>query len=60
MAARRSGTVGGMKLLRTAALAGIAKKVYDEARKPENQAKIKNAANRAKAEYDKRRKPRPH
>jgi hypothetical protein len=30
-----------MKLLRSAIVAGIAKKVFDEARKPENQAKIK-------------------
>ena len=29
--------------MRTAVLAGVAKKVYDEARKPENQARI-NAA----------------
>jgi hypothetical protein len=32
-----------MKLMRTAALVGIAKKLYDESRKPENQARI-NAA----------------
>jgi hypothetical protein len=32
-----------MKLMKTAALAGLAKKLYDEARKPENQARI-NAA----------------
>ena len=32
-----------MKLLRTAAMAGIAKKVYDEARKPHNQQKIREA-----------------
>lgn len=37
-----------MKLLRMAAVAGIAKKVYDEARKPENQAKIRAAAERVK------------
>jgi hypothetical protein len=30
-----------MKLLRSAIVAGIAKKVFDEARKPQNQAKIK-------------------
>ena len=30
-----------MKLLRSAIVAGIAKKVIDEARKPHNQAKIK-------------------
>jgi hypothetical protein len=38
-----------MKLIRTAALAGIAKKVYDEARKPHNQAKIKQAVEQVKA-----------
>ncbi len=32
-----------MKLMRTAALAGIAKKLYDESRKPHNQAKIQKA-----------------
>jgi hypothetical protein len=30
-----------MKLLRSAVVAGLAKKVIDEARKPHNQAKIK-------------------
>ena len=38
-----------MKLLRSAAALGIAKKVYTEARKPENQAKIKSAVDKAKA-----------
>jgi flagellar biosynthesis protein FliP len=42
-----------VKLIRSAIMAGIAKKVYDEARKPENQQKIKDliaqASNRAKA-----------
>jgi hypothetical protein len=32
-----------MKLMRTAVLAGVAKKVYDESRKPENQARIRAA-----------------
>jgi hypothetical protein len=32
-----------MKLIRTAVLAGLAKLVYDQARKPENQQKIKEA-----------------
>jgi hypothetical protein len=32
-----------MKLMRTAVLAGVAKKVYDESRKPENQARIQAA-----------------
>jgi hypothetical protein len=38
-----------MKLLRTAAMAGIAKKVYDEARKPHNQKKIQDAVAQLKA-----------
>ncbi|WP_255489234.1 MULTISPECIES: hypothetical protein [Aeromicrobium] len=32
-----------MKLFRGIAAAGVAKKVYDEARKPQNQARIKSA-----------------
>ncbi|WP_296605022.1 hypothetical protein [Nocardioides sp.] len=32
-----------MKLFRTAAAVGIAKKLYDESRKPANQARIKQA-----------------
>lgn len=32
-----------MKIVRTAVLFGVAKKVYEEARKPENQARIKAA-----------------
>jgi hypothetical protein len=44
-----------VKLIRTAAAIGIAKKVYDEARKPENQARIKSAVDRARS----RGKPRP-
>jgi hypothetical protein len=38
-----------MKLMRAAALAGIAKKVYDESRKPENQARIKSAMAKARS-----------
>ena len=38
-----------MKLMRTAALAGIAKKIYDESRKPENQERIRSALASAKA-----------
>lgn len=33
----------GMKLIRTAAAVGIAKKLYDESRKPANQRRIKQA-----------------
>ncbi|HYF73344.1 MAG TPA: hypothetical protein VD864_11025 [Nocardioides sp.] len=32
-----------MKLIRTAAAVGIAKKMYDESRKPDNQRRIKQA-----------------
>ena len=32
-----------MKLIRSAVMAALAKKVFDEARKPQNQAKIKQA-----------------
>ena len=38
-----------MKLLRTAAMAGLAKKALDEARKPHNQAKIRSAVDSVKA-----------
>lgn len=44
-----------MKILRTAAIAGLAKKAIDEARKPENQAKIRKATDKVKAEVKKRR-----
>ena len=37
-----------MKLMRTAALIGIGKKLYDEGRKPENQARIKAAVEKVK------------
>ncbi|MET1060325.1 MAG: hypothetical protein ABWX84_12030 [Nocardioides sp.] len=43
-----------MKIMRGVAAFGIAKKVYDEARKPHNQAKIRSAVDRARS----RRKPR--
>jgi flagellar biosynthesis protein FliP len=38
-----------MKLIRTAVMAGVAKKAYDEARKPQNQQKIKDAVAAVKA-----------
>ena len=38
-----------MKLIRTAAFAGVAKKAYDEARKPHNQQKIKDAVAKVQA-----------
>jgi hypothetical protein len=37
-----------MKLMRTAMLAGVAKKLYDESRKPENQARINAAVTKLK------------
>ena len=43
-----------MKLLRSAAVLSVAKKAYTEARKPENQARIKSAVEKARS----RRKPR--
>jgi hypothetical protein len=38
-----------MKIMRSAALLGVAKKLYDESRKPENQARIKSAVEQVKA-----------
>jgi hypothetical protein len=38
-----------MKLMRAVAVAGIAKKLYDEARKPQNQARIRAAVDKVKA-----------
>jgi hypothetical protein len=42
-----------MRLMRAVALAGIAKKLYDESRKPENQARIRAATERLR---DRRRR----
>ena len=44
-----------MRIMRGVAAIGIAKKVYDEARKPQNQARIKSAVDRARS---RRRQPR--
>ncbi len=44
-----------MKIARTVAAAGIAKKLYSESRKPENQARIRAAMEKVKS----RRRPRP-
>lgn len=38
-----------MKIFRLAATVGIAKKLYDESRKPENQRRIKQAADHVRA-----------
>ena len=43
-----------MKLLRSAAAIGVAKKLYDESRKPENQRRIKDAVDSVKARRAKR------
>jgi hypothetical protein len=45
-----------MKLVRGAAALGAAKMVYDQARKPENQAKLKSAVAKAKESRTSRRK----
>ena len=49
MSLSADGYLDGMKLMRTAAMAGVAKKVYDEARKPHNQQKIREAVASVKA-----------
>ena len=38
-----------MKIMRNVALFGIAKRIFDEARKPENQRRIKSAVDSARA-----------
>ena len=43
-----------MKLMRTVALAGVAKKLYDESRKPENQARIKSAVAKVRERRNRR------
>ncbi len=42
-----------MKLIRTAAMIGIAKRLFDEGRKPENQRRIKQGVDSVRARYDK-------
>ena len=44
-----------MKLMRAVAAAGVAKKLYDEARKPQNQARIRAAVDKVKARRQSRR-----
>ena len=39
----------GMKIGRSLAAAGIAKKLYDESRKPENRARVRAAVEKVKA-----------
>jgi len=43
-----------MKLMRMAALAGVAKKLYGESRKPENQARIKAAVGKLRGRHNRR------
>lgn len=38
-----------MKLMRSAVVLSIAKRLYDEARKPQNQAKIRSAIDQARS-----------
>ncbi|MDQ3095831.1 MAG: hypothetical protein M3Q82_07725 [Actinomycetota bacterium] len=44
-----------MRLLRSAAAIGVAKKLYDEAQKPENQRRIREAVDKMKARREQRR-----
>ena len=54
---RRSGGYAvPMKFVRGAAALGAAKMVYDQARKPENQAKLKSAVAKVKESRGNRRK----
>lgn len=48
MARRRLRVRTDMKLMRAVAAAGVAKKLYDESRKPENQARIKAAVDKVR------------
>jgi hypothetical protein len=43
-----------MKLFKTAAAMGVAKKLYDESRKPENQRRINEAVAKVKAKRERR------
>jgi len=44
-----AGYSGPMKLIRSAAAIAIARRLYEEARKPQNQAKLKAAVDRARS-----------
>jgi hypothetical protein len=44
-----------MKLLKSAAAIGLAKKVYTEAQKPENQRRIREAVDKVKARRNQKR-----
>ena len=45
-----------MKLLRSAAAIGVAKKLYDEAQKPENQRRIRETVDKVKTKREQRRR----
>lgn len=47
-----------MGILRKVAIVGIAKKLYDESRKPENQRRINEAMASLKERRDRSRRPR--
>lgn len=44
-----------MKLLRSAAAIGVAKKLYAESQKPENQRRMREAVDKVKAKREQRR-----
>jgi len=44
-----------MKLLRSAAAIGVAKKLYNEAQKPENQRRLREAVDKVKTKREQRR-----
>jgi len=44
-----------MKLLRSAAAIGVAKRLYNEAQKPENQRRIREAVDKVKTKREQRR-----
>jgi len=54
MSTTRTRYLIAMKLMRTAALVGVAKKLYDESRKPENQARIKATVDKVRERRNRR------
>jgi len=44
-----------MKLMRSAAAIGVAKKLYNEAQKPENQRRIREAVDKVRTKREQRR-----
>jgi hypothetical protein len=49
-----------MKLLRSATAIGIAKTVYDQARRPENQARLRDAVEKVRASRAKQNGKKSH